>query len=246
MQSADVLIRCDQVQVRRGDFVLGPIDLAMGAGITTIVGRNGAGKTTLLRTLVGLVRPDAGRVVVAQGGDERLFARHVGYVAQGAQVPGHAVVRDVVGYAAWLKGVARRSTTGSVADALTVMEVAHLEQRRVRTLSGGERQRVSIAMALVHDPSVLILDEPSVGLDPVQRLTLRRTLDRLSAGRAIVVSTHLVEDMGGDADRVLAMSHGKVVFTGSTDELRGLARIDDIGSSDLERGLWHVLGSGEP
>ena len=162
--------------------------------------------------------------------------RSVGYVPQEAGVPGTARVKDLLSYAAWLKGVPSRESVESIGAVLAELSIAELAQRKTGSLSGGERQRVSIAMALVHRLTVLILDEPTAGLDPVQRVLLRRTIDELAQQRAIVVSTHLVEDMGGHGDTVLVLHEGRIAFTGTPDELRAIARPEDVGVSTLERG----------
>ncbi|MBU2694744.1 ATP-binding cassette domain-containing protein [Pimelobacter sp. 30-1] len=242
-------VRCDGVEVVRGGFRLGPINLTIGRGVTVLVGRNGAGKTTLLQALVGLVPAVAGRVEVAgvAHGDRRRraeLARRIGYVPQGAEAPGGARVVDLLRYAAWLKAVPRAETAARVADALDELDVAHLATRRARTLSGGERQRVSIAMSLVHRPVLLVLDEPSVGLDPVQRVALRGLVDRLGETRAVVVSTHVVADIDADDDTVVVLDAGTLTFTGTAAAVAAGARPGDSGGSDLERGLWRLLGAG--
>jgi len=241
-------VRCEGVEVARGGFRLGPVDLAIGRGVTVLVGRNGAGKTTLLQAVAGLLPTTAGRFELAGlAPDDRrtrgaLMSR-IGYVPQGAEVPGGARVVEVVRYAAWLKAVPRRQTASSVADALDELDVGHLASRRVRTLSGGERQRVSIAMSLVHQPVLLVLDEPSVGLDPVQRVALRRLVDRLGETRAVVVSTHVVADIDAGDDTVVVLDAGRVTFTGTAAAVAALAGPGDQGGTDLERGLWRLLGA---
>lgn len=242
-------LTCVCLEANRGSFHLGPVDLSVGIGMTVLVGRNGAGKTTLLRTMVGLIRPTAGEVQIA-GSDPhhdrqaREARRQIGYVPQGAQVPPAARVEDIVAYAAWLKGVPRSETRGLVDAAMTALDITPFARRRARTLSGGERQRVSLAMALVHRPSVLVLDEPSVGLDPVQRVQLRRTLDALAAERAVLVSTHLVEDIGSE-DAVVALAKGRVTFDGRAADLTAGDAPAGTGSTTLEQGLWNLLGGDE-
>lgn len=171
--------------------------------------------------------------------------RQVGYVPQGADVPGPARVVDIVRYSAWLKGVPRSEATAAVDNALRELSITEFRDRKARTLSGGERQRVSIAMALVHRPSVLILDEPTVGLDPVQRLQLRENIVELSRTRAVVLTTHLVEDIGEGDGAVVAMAEGRVTFVGSADSVRDLGSEGGRGATPLERGLWRVLGGDE-
>lgn len=213
-----------------------------------LVGRNGAGKTTLLRALVGLQNPTAGAVEIEglsphDRRQSKQVMRSVGYVPQGAAIPGGAKVVELLQYSCWLKAIPRRRAPALVEQAAQDLQIEHLQGRRIRSLSGGERQRVSIAMSLVHQPSALIFDEPSVGLDPVQRVGLRGVIDDLSRARAVLVSTHLVSDMGGESDTIVVLRDGAVAFTGSSTELSALATPRDRGATALEQGLWHVLGA---
>ncbi len=202
-----------------------------------LVGRNGAGKTTLMRTIVGLERPSSGRVEIAGFGiraaqERRDAIRRIGYVPQAAAIPPSARVTDILAYAAWLKGVPAADTRTQGEDALEQVSLADFHSRRVGTLSGGERQRLSIAMALVHRPDVLVLDEPSVGLDLVQRAQLTRIIDRLGSEHAVLLSTHLVEDISETSGRIVVIRDGQIRFTGTP---------ADVGE-DLGRGLWQLLG----
>jgi len=243
------MIEFHAATVERGTFTLGPIDLSIGRGTTFLVGRNGAGKTTLMRSTVGLEPLAAGRIVVAgidmaSRRDHRDVMRRIGFVPQSVAIPPSARVEDVVSYAAWLKGLSRQDTRTRVTEALEALDVGAFRKRIVRGLSGGERQRVSIAMSLVHRPDVLLLDEPSAGLDPIQRVSLRRLLDRIAHDRAVVISTHIVEDLGTDDHDFVVLDQGTIRYTGGAPGLRALAD-DGAGPASLERGIWHVLGGAE-
>jgi len=189
--------------------------------VTALLGPNGAGKTTLLRCLVGLAVPECGEVVV---GDEPLGAggqawARVGYVPQHAALPPLVRVWDVVGYAGWLSGLDGTVLDARVQAALDSLQVADLAGRRVRTLSGGQRQRVALATGIVHDPSVLVLDEPTAGLDPGQRMRVRGIIKGLAADRPVLMSTHLTEDVEHVAGRVAILAGGKIRYQGPTDGL---------------------------
>lgn len=172
--------------------------------------------------------------------------RSVGLVPQDAGLPASVTVRATLDYAAWLKGVTRPVVAARSPEILEALGIGHLGDRKVGSLSGGERRRVSIAAALLHQPSFLVLDEPTVGLDPVQRLALRQILVALAQERILLVSTHLVDDLAAGVDRVFALGAGEVVFHGSVAELESRAGAADVGETAIERGVWNVLSGPRP
>jgi len=153
-------------------------------------------------------------------------------------------VRDVLEFAAWLKKVPARGVGPRIEEVADRLSIPHLLNRRVASLSGGERQRASIAAALLHTPTVLLLDEPTTGLDPVQRVGLRSVLSDLAHECVVLVSTHLVEDIDTSAARVLVLADGKVVHDGSAVTLQAAVADGSRGATPLERGLWTVLTRG--
>ena len=219
-------------------------------GVTALLGPNGAGKTTLMRTVLGLhplrggdisllghsVRDDVSRGVIQQ---------QVGFAPQNANLPGLAKVADVVAYAGWLSRMPRPAIADAVGRTLSSLGIADLATRRVRTLSGGQRQRVVLAAALVHNPDILILDEPSAGLDPANRVLLREAILSVSHARTVVLSTHLVEDVEHMADRVGVLSDGQIRFTGTVAELGSLSASPTPGrarpGSAFEQGYMALL-----
>lgn len=244
---SSTVIECSAVTVERGEFRLGPIDLTIARGTTILLGRNGAGKTTFLRSIVGLEALASGAIRVRGIGTtdrraRRDLMRRVGFAPQEAAIPHAARVADTVAYAAWLKGVPHSATRERVQESLEILDIGSLALRHIRDLSGGERQRVSIAMALVHRPDVLLLDEPSAGLDPIQRVSLRRLLDGIASDRAVVLSTHLVEEVGGGRESVVVLKDGAIAFNGSAAQLEDHSGDSAAGNSALERGIWSVLG----
>ncbi|MFV0634015.1 ABC transporter ATP-binding protein [Demequina sp.] len=210
------------------------MDLALTAGVTCLVGPNGAGKSTLLGILGGMQRPPEGVVVRRRG-------TRVGQLPQQLALPMHARCADYVEHAAWVHGVPRAARPVAVRVALEEVGLAERSRDRVRTLSGGMQRRLGIAQAIVHRPDVVLLDEPTAGLDPLQRASLRDVLARMAVRASVLVSTHLVEDVRGLADRVVVLSDGAVVFDGTVPELEALDRPSAPGASPLERSFSALM-----
>lgn len=234
--------------VMRGTFSLGPVDLTCnGTGLNVLVGQNGAGKTTLLRLLTGLDQPSSGRITVwghdvnGSGGDRRAALQAIGYVPQADRLPPRATLMEAWQFAGWLKRMRASDVRHRSGELLESLDLVRLSQCPVGVLSGGERQRVSIGTALLHDPRVLVMDEPTAGLDPIQRVVLHELLERLATDRLVMMSTHLADDITAEVSRVLALARGTMAFDGSVAELEAMGTDVDRGSSALERGLWSVL-----
>lgn len=222
----------------RGSLVLKGIDLDIDVGLTCLLGLNGAGKTTLLRTLAGDLIPRAGSLSL---GDQAVgvVAPHatvagIGYLAQDPVLPGHMTVRDVVEYAAWLRVVQDRDAVRQALDCVSMLPRA---RDRCRTLSGGMRRRVALACALVGTPPVLLLDEPTVGLDPEQRLQFRSIVSTVAQSAAVLVSTHELAEVEALGGRVLVLFNGAVIFSGSVEALRSHGH----DGQSLETGFAHLL-----
>jgi ABC-2 type transport system ATP-binding protein len=200
------------------------IDLALSGGVVGLLGPNGAGKSTLMNIASTALPPQHGDVLIAGFSAEDPAGREgarrsLGYLPQRFSVMSWATCRRNVTYAAWAQGIAPEECETRADAALTVVGLDGLAGRRVRTLSGGQRQRLGIACAIVHGPRVLLLDEPTVGLDPVQRSEIRDHLRSIGDGRTVLVSTHIVEDLDRIADRILVLDHGRVIFDGVRDQL---------------------------
>jgi molybdate transport system ATP-binding protein len=195
------------------------ISLRAGTGLTAIVGPSGAGKTTLLHLIAGLIRPDAGTIVL---GDEVLVdvgrgifvppdRRRVGYVTQESRLFPHLTVRQNLGYGRWFTPAhARRLTLPAVVD---MLDLDVLLARRPARLSGGERQRVALGRALMTSPRLLLLDEPLAAVDVARRQEILPYLDRLRQELALptLYVTHAVEEVAARAEAIVAMDEGRVV-----------------------------------
>jgi len=208
---------------------LGPVNLRAGPGVLGLLGPNGAGKTTLLRIMATVIAPTAGRVELL-GHDCALLAgrtevrRRLGYVPQESGFPNGFTGFEYVDYVAILKEWAdRRTRHDEVRRVLAVMGLTDVAGRRIRRLSGGMRRSLVIAQALLGDPALLVLDEPTVGLDPEQRLRFRDTVSGLAEGRSVVVSTHQTEDVATWCPRVAVLHEGAIRYDGTPSGLAALA-----------------------
>ena len=207
------------------------ISLELGKGIVVLAGPNGSGKTTLLRLLATLRRPSHGQVSVAglaptSARSLREIRRRTGYLSQDPRQHGHLRVGEAVEYAAWLKGMPSQARRARVLDALAEVDLSRWQERRLGELSGGTRRRVHLAQALVHGPGVLLLDEPTTGVDAEHRVEFRSLLRRVATDRLVILSTHLTEDIELLADRVIVLDRGQVAFDGTS------ARLTELGSND--------------
>jgi ABC-2 type transport system ATP-binding protein len=196
--------------------------------VTGLLGPSGCGKTTLMRCVVGVQRISSGQVTVLgmPAGSVELRER-VGYVTQAASVYADLTARDNVRYFAAIHGV----TNGAADRALSAVAMAELADRRVSTMSGGERARVSLACALLSRPALLVLDEPTVGLDPVLRDDLWAHFHALSAGgTTLFVSSHVMDE-AGRCDRLLLMREGRLIADDTPSALRAATGTDDLGEA---------------
>jgi len=213
--------------VRRGDSeVLHGLDFSIPQGqVTGLLGPSGCGKSTLMRVLVGVQAHVSGRVTVFgdEAGSKRLRDR-IGYVTQAASVYDDLSVTENLSFFAKVLGVGKDEVTRSI-EAVDLASSAH---QVVSRLSGGQRSRASLAVALLNEPDVLVLDEPTVGLDPVLRKDLWELFHRLAdRGAAVFVSSHVMDE-AERCDRLLLMREGVFIADGSPEEIKQKAGADDI------------------
>jgi len=199
------------------------------AGVTGLLGANGAGKTTLLGLILGLHRPDGGALDVLghnpweQGPEVRA---RLGYAPEHDAFPPDVAAHDVVRHLAELHGLPRREATGRASDALWEVGLGEERFRPVGTMSTGQRQRVKLAQAIVHDPDLVLLDEPTNGLDPGQRSDMLALIHHVGAdlGMHVVLSSHLLEEVEQVSDAVVILDAGRVVAD------RGMAELHNVGN----------------
>ncbi|WP_432995510.1 ABC transporter ATP-binding protein [Dactylosporangium sp. CA-233914] len=241
-------VHAERLRVKAGrHLAVDGLDLALDTGVHGLLGPNGAGKSTLMRALATVLRPAAGRLrllgddVTGRAGLRRI-RRELGYLPQHFGYYPRFTVREFVEYMAWLKEMPRADIPGAVQRAVDRVGLTAKADARMKTLSGGMLRRAGIAQAIVNDPRVLLLDEPTVGLDPEQRLDFRTLLRELGTDACVLVSTHLVEDVAAACNDVVLLDAGRLVWQG------GAARLAEHGAdagapgdSATERGYSALL-----
>jgi ABC-type multidrug transport system ATPase subunit len=221
---AEALLEVEGVgkRYRGGLWGLRDANLRLGPGILGLVGPNGAGKSTLMRILATVTRPTEGRVLW-EGEDAARNPNRLrsvlGYLPQDFGVYPNLNAREFLSYVAALKGVGGKAARRRVDELLEVLNLSHAARRPLGGYSGGMRQRVGIAQALLNDPRLLIVDEPTVGLDPEERARLRYLLADLAAERVVILSTHIVSDVEATAERVAVMNGGRILAHTTPEEL---------------------------
>jgi ABC-2 type transport system ATP-binding protein len=240
VEIADLTRRFGRTQAVAG------VNLEAGAGVFGLLGPNGAGKTSLLRMMATVIPPTSARLRLlgrdpGSYGPRREIRRRLGYLPQNlGYYPGFTVA-EFVEYFALLKDMPSARVPRAVATAVEQVDLGSKARAKLRTLSGGMLRRVGIAQAIVNDPELLLLDEPTAGLDPEQRVAVRALLRDLGQRATVMVSTHLVEDVGAACTEVALMDSGKIVFHGTPDELTARGVEHGVGDAPMERGYTAVL-----
>jgi ABC-2 type transport system ATP-binding protein len=209
---------------------LAGVTLTAGPGIIGLLGPNGAGKTTLIRIVATVLAPDAGTVSVlgrdpSQRSARLGIRRRLGYMPQEPGFHPNFTAFEFVDYVAILKEqVDRRARHQDVRRVLGAVGLADVMHKKIKALSGGMRRRVALAQALLGDPELLVLDEPTAGLDPERRLRFRELVSARAEGRTVLLSTHQTEDVAALCERIVVLAAGEVVFEGTPAALAELAR----------------------
>lgn len=220
------VVRASGVVKRWGStLALAGVTMEIGPGVTGLLGANGSGKTTLLGLLLGLHPPDEGTLQVlgldpTTGGPE--VRERVGYSPEHHLLPPDVKAVDFVRHIAELHGLPRREATGRASDVLWQVGLGEERVRPIGTFSTGQRQRVKLAQAIVHDPVLVLLDEPTEGLDPVQREDMLRLIRRIGSefGIHVVLSSHVLDEVERVADNAVILHAGQVVAAGPLEQLR--------------------------
>ena len=198
-----------------GDTVaLQQIDLTLGSGVYGLLGPNGAGKTTLMRIMTDLLAPSTGRVLL-DGQDIAVmgaaFRKKLGYLPQDFGVYPNFTAEQFLLYIARLKGLSKFEAKRQTDDLLRMVGLEDKKQKKLKGFSGGQRQRVGIAQALLGDPEILVLDEPTAGLDPEERIRFRGIISDLSQQKLVLLSTHIVSDLEAVANEIILLRKGVVL-----------------------------------
>jgi ABC-2 type transport system ATP-binding protein len=222
---------------RGGVRALAGFSLEIAPGVLGLLGPNGAGKSTLMRILATVTRPSAGRVL--WDGDDiarqpQRLRRVLGYLPQDFGIYPNLSAREFLRYLAAVKGLEPRRARVRIDELLELVNLTEAGGRPLGGFSGGMRQRVGIAQALLNDPRLLIVDEPTVGLDPEERVRFRNLLSELAGDRVVILSTHIVTDVEATATEIAIIDHGRLVVHGSPE---GLLRT-------VEGQVWEWLAAG--
>lgn len=191
-------------------------------GVYGLLGANGAGKTTLMRMLCGILKPTGGTITLdgIDVGEEAYRAR-LGYLPQDFGYYPEFDARDFLLYFAAMKGIPKNRAKQKAGELLELVSLSGAARKKIKTFSGGMKQRLGIAQALLNDPALLILDEPTAGLDPKERVRFRDLIQELGKKSIVLLSTHIVSDVEHIADQILMMRDGQLLYQGKWEEDRG-------------------------
>ena len=191
-------------------------------GVYGLLGANGAGKTTLMRMLTGILTPTSGAITL-DGMDVSTedYRAVLGYLPQDFGYYPEFTAMDFLLYLAALKGIPKTQAKRRAAELLELVSLQDAARKKIKTFSGGMKQRLGIAQALLNDPKLLILDEPTAGLDPRERVRFRNLIEQLGKDAIVLLSTHIVSDVAHIADEILLMKNGQLIFQGPWTEEKG-------------------------
>lgn len=218
--------------------VLKDISLNIEPGkITAIVGPNGSGKTTIIKSILGLVKPDKGEILINNKSviKEHLYRKDIGYMPQVASFPDNLTVTEVFNMISDLR---KKSVNGN-ANLINILQLEPEMNKKIKTLSGGNKQKVSACIALMFDPKIIILDEPTAGLDPVASANLKKKIiEQRDAGKTIILTSHIMAEIEELSDNILFLIEGKIVFDGTLKnlvELSGQAKLENAIAAMMDK-----------
>ncbi len=221
-------LEINRLTVRYGKFTaLSDVSLTLhSGGLIGLVGANGAGKSTLLKTLATLLKPTAGKILL-DGVDickrPGAMRQSLGYLPQDVPVYPNLNAWEFLAFIASAKGLEKSAAKSQIGLLMKSLHLSDVGKKRLSDFSGGMRQRVGIAGALLGDPKIIIFDEPTTGLDPMERVAVRNLLTRLAADRIVLLSTHIVSDVEAAASNLILLKSGSILYHGSPEDLAGQA-----------------------
>lgn len=221
------------------------VSAALQPGVYGLLGANGAGKTTLMRMLCAILEPASGEVlldgkeITSMGADYRNV---LGYLPQDFGYYPNYTAMEFLMYIAALKGIPKNFAKNRAVELLELVDLRQVADKKVKTFSGGMKQRIGIAQALLNNPEILILDEPTAGLDPKERVRFRNLLSEYAGDKIVILSTHIVSDIEAIADEVLLMKKGKFILQGTVPELvhKAEGKVWELSVSLEEAGKWQA------
>lgn len=196
------------------------VSISLKPGVIGLLGANGAGKTTLMRMICGILKPTGGTITY-EGMDvsEEMYRDVLGYLPQDfGYYPGFTG-REFLMYMAALKGIDKKTAQRKCDELLEVVNLKNVANKKIKSYSGGMKQRLGIAQAVLNNPQILILDEPTAGLDPKERVRFRNLIAELGKDSIVILSTHIVSDVEHIADRILMMKSGQFIYDGTLEDI---------------------------
>ncbi|AIQ12531.1 ABC transporter ATP-binding protein [Paenibacillus durus] len=198
------------------------ISVRLNSGVYGLLGANGAGKTTLMRMICGILNPTSGTIQMNGQEIGRMGERYrdlLGYLPQDFGYYPDFSAEEFLWYVGSLKGLTLPAAKGKAKELLRMVALSEAARKKIRTFSGGMKQRLGIAQAMLNDPRVLVLDEPTAGLDPKERVRFRNLIADLARDKIVILSTHIVSDVEYIADQILVMKQGGLLMTGTVEQL---------------------------
>lgn len=221
------------------------VSAVLKPGVYGLLGANGAGKTTLMRMLCAILEPTSGEIfldgkdIISMGAEYRNI---LGYLPQNFGYYPNYTAMEFLMYVSALKGIPRKTARKRAKELLEEVDLSSVADKKVKTFSGGMKQRVGIAQALLNNPEVLVLDEPTAGLDPKERVRFRNLLSDYAGDKIVILSTHIVSDIEAIADEVLLMKKGNFVLQGTVSELvqKADGKVWELAASPAEAKSWQT------
>ena len=231
------LILEDVTKQYAGTTAVKQVSLDLHPGVTGLLGANGAGKTTLMRMICGILRPTAGTVCFRTENDilnasEELYRDALGYLPQDFGYYPDFTGREFLMYFCALKGLEKKAAKARTEELLRIVGLEDMASVKVKKYSGGMKQRLGIAQVMINRPEILILDEPTAGLDPKERVRFRNLIEELGKEAIVLLSTHIVSDIEHIADHIIMMKSGQIIWEGNWKEEDG--SLEDFYLSEFE------------
>ncbi len=200
------------------------LSTSLRPGVIGLLGANGAGKTTLMRMICGILNPTSGTIQFKTENEildssEEMYRDALGYLPQDFGYYPNFTGKDFLMYIAALKGIDKVTARRKCAELLKIVNLETAANRKIKTYSGGMKQRLGIAQAVLNNPKILVLDEPTAGLDPKERVRFRNLIAELGKDSIVILSTHIVSDVEHIADRIIMMKNGQFIFDGTLEEI---------------------------